>query len=427
MLSYYFRLALINVRRSPSLYGLVIVTLSLGVGLLCANLALVNSMASDPFPEKSANLYHISMNTWATEDPNEEPFYIIRYRDGKAILESETPKNAAVFYYTGAYVRDAESTSLSRQKAYIRATSPGFFGLTNAPFAYGKGFDTTQGKGIVIGDSMNRKLFGGGDSVGKSVELEGEIYSIIGVLKPWHLRPLYYHVTDGNAYNKTEDFFIPLDTALDNDLPIYARSSSSESYNKSSETKDRNVFYIQAWVELENQGAVSAMQSYLDNYSQSLKDAGEHPNDILNELHDLNTWLDKNKIVDERIVAFTYATVLFLFVCVFNASSLLLARFHGAKFEIGLRRAIGASNRQMLIQGLVESTVVGLISAIIALGFSWVFLKISVEFLPRLTNIAVLDTRILIAGVAIAIVTANLSALYPLIRANRYTISAELK
>jgi putative ABC transport system permease protein len=74
MLSYNLKLALQNFKRAPSLYFLVLLTLSIGVGLLCANLALVSSMTGDPIPEKSDKLFHVSMNTWPNDQPQENPF-----------------------------------------------------------------------------------------------------------------------------------------------------------------------------------------------------------------------------------------------------------------------------------------------------------------------------------------------------------------
>lgn len=427
MLKYYVQLAFENIKRAPTLYLLVILTLSLGVGLLCANLALVNSMASDPIPHKSDRLFHVSMNTWVNENPHVQPLHIIRYRDAMQILKSDIPVNTAIFFVSNAYARDANAADLSRSRAVIRATNPGFFKLTDAPFAFGNAFTHINAKEVVIGDDLNNKVFGGGNNVGKSIELAGEIFTVVGILKPWDLRPLFYHVTENRAFNPTEDVFLPLETALDYDMSIGARSSSTDNWRVSSDTRDRNVFYMQAWVELEKPSDKSAFENYLTNYSQSLKESGEHPNEIINDLHDVNEWMEKNNVVDQRIIAFTIATLLFLCVCVFNASSLLLSKFHAAKFEIGLRRAIGASNQQMLVQGLVESTIVGVIASAIALVFSWLFLKASIEFLPMLTNIAVLDIEVLAWGVGIAIIASNISVIYPLIRANRYTISAELK
>lgn len=427
MLSYYFKLALLNFRRAPFLYLLVIATLSIGVGLLSANLALVNSMASDPIPEKSDRLFHISMNTWPTENPHQEPLYILRYRETQAILESDIPTHTAVSYVSAGYVRDADSDSLKRTSATIRATSPGFFQTFNTPFAYGNGFSSDSGQDIVIGHHLNQTLFAGKNSVGNTIELEGVLFTIVGVLAEWQPRPLYYHATDNREFELSEDLFVPIETAIDQNWPAHARSSSTESWQEMQHTRDRSVYYLQAWVQLDTQAQKDDFKQFLDNYSQALKDGGQHPLDIRNELHDVNQWLASLNVVDQKLLAFTMATGLFLFVCVFNASSLLLSKFHAAKFEIGLRRALGASKRQMFWQGWVESTVLGLLASLMSLVLSWVFLKLSTEMLPALQNLAVLDPKVMIFGVILAIVTANLSALYSLYRANRYTISAELK
>jgi len=427
MLRYNLKLALQSFKRAPSLYFLVLLTLSVGVGLLSANLALVNAMAGDPIPEKSDKLFHVSMNTWPTDRPPAEPLHILRYRDAKKIFESDIPKHSAIFYASGVYARDSKSNSLQRFDSSVRATTSGFFALTNAPFAYGSGFVKNLGMEVVIGAELNNKIFAGKNSVGETLELDGELLTIVGVLKPWSLRPLFYHATEGRAFNLTDDIYAPIETAIDLGWSIHARSSSTDNSNGVEFTRDLNVFYLQAWVELANKADVALFQHYLNNYSQSLKNAGEHPLDIRNELRDVNTWLLEQNIVDQKILAFTLASVLFLCVCVFNASSLLLSRFHSAKFEVGLRRAIGASNKHMLIQGVTESALLGIIAGITSMLLSWLFLKLSIQFLPDLANLAILEPKILILGMLLALGTAIFSALYPLYRANRYAISAELK
>lgn len=427
MFLYNLRLALENFKRAKLLYALVALTLALGIGLLSANIALINSMMSDPIPHKSEQLFHVSMNTWPQSEPHEEPFYILRYRDASKILEAESAERAAVFFGSGGYIRDAESSSLARTNVSIRATTHGFFALADTPFLYGNAFATDNIFEVVLGDNANNRIFGGGNSVGKSIELNGKHYKVVGVLKPWHLRPRFYHITENQAFFTTDDIFLPLETALDENLPIHGRSSSTDSWYKASDTRDRNVYYLHAWVELSNQQNKMAFQNYLDGYAQSLKDAGEHPNQILNVLHDVNEWIDDRNIVDKRIIAFAIVSVLFLLVCVFNASSLLLARLHAAVFEHGLRRAIGASKYQLMAQGMIESTFLGLITGLLGLLLAYVFLAMSVSFIPAVRNIAVLDVNVMIGGVIVAIIVTNLSNLYPLIRVNHRTISAELK
>ena len=428
LLPYYFKLALKNFKRAPTLYALVLLTLSIGVGLVCANYALISVMSGDPIPEKSDKLIHISMNNWPNEHPShDQPLHILRYADGTMIEESTIPTHSAVFYETSIYVRDAESTSLSRVSGKVRATTHGFFNLTNAPFMYGSGFEENNGQVVVIGYEMNQQVFGGGNNVGKTLEVGGEPFTLVGILEPWNLRPKFYHVTENRAFDGTDDLFIPLETAIDQNWRAQARTSAADGWQHMPQTRDRDVYYLQAWGELPSADKQAEFQLYLDNYSQTLKDAGRHPLEIRNELNNVNQWLTKQDVVDEKILAFSIATFLFLIVCVFNASSLLLSRFHAGKFEVGLRRAIGASKQQVFMQGAVESTLLGLMISIAAVSLSGLFLVLSTEMLPNLENLAVLNGNTLIAGVVLSIITANLSSVYSRYRANRYSISAELK
>lgn len=427
MFSYYLKLALYNIKRSALVNFLVILTIAIGVGLVGTNLTLINTMTKNPIEHKSDRLFHISMNTWANENPYEQPLHILRYRDTQKILAYEGAKNLVVSYLTGTYTRAEEAETLKREHALIRATTTDFFGLTEAPFAYGTGFDNNNSRSVVIGHELNMQLFDGQNSVGKKLEFEGQLFTISGVLKPWNLRPLFYHLTEGRAFSDTEDIFMPLETAIDLNLYPYARSSSTDSIESISTSREQNIFFYQAWVEFDKASDVKGFQTYLDGYSQELKDAGEHPNDIRNELNNLDAWLVKQDLVDDQVVALFVASLLFLVVCIFNASSLLLSRFHAAKFEIGLRRAIGANKMHLLQQNLVESLLLGAIAGVTTLLLSWVFLEVSISFLPHLEKLAHTELKLHFAAIGLAMLTTVLSALYPMYRMSRYSISAELK
>lgn len=427
MFNYYLKLALYNIKRAALVNFLVVFTIAIGVGLISANLTLVNTMMSNPVAEKSDRLFHISMNTWPDDDPQEEPFHILRYRDTLPILNYSGGKHKMVSYTTSTYSRAAESETLKRYQSIIRATTKDFFAITNAPFAYGTGFTEDNSQSLVIGHRLNMKLFNGENSVGKKIELEGQEFVVSGVLKPWQLRPRFYHPTEGMAFNRTEDLFMPLETVIDLGLFPHGRASSTERVNELHESREKSMYYLQAWIEFDQSSEVTDFQTYLDAYTQGLKDAGEHPNEIINDLDDVQTWLEKQDLVDDQIIALLVASILFLIVCIFNASSLLLSRFHAAKFEIGLRRAIGANKGHLLQQNLVESLLLGVMSGLLALALAWSFLEVSVVFLPHLKNLVSFELPILIGGIALAILTTTLSAIYPMYRMSRYTISAELK
>lgn len=427
MLNYYFRLALYNIRRAPLLYALVIITIAIGVGALLANLALIRTMTADPIPEKSDKLFHISMNTWDDVQQLQQPKPISRYADMKAIEDSGIATHFIMTYFSASYVRVADSSIPGRHFAGIRAVSPDFFPAMSAPFAQGAGFTEALAEEIVLGHAFNQELFGDSNSIGKQIDIDGKPYTVVGVLKPWNLRPKFYTVGYGIDFSEDDDLFIPVETALDANLRPRLQISSSEHWSDMSEARDKFVYFFHGWVQLDSDAQRHELQRFMDGYSQQMKEAGKHPLPIINKLHDVPQWIKEMEVVDERVLAFSIATALFLLVCLFNSSSLLLARYESTIFETGLQRALGASKKQVFSQGAMESIVVGLISALLALVLGWLFLKVSVTFLPDLERMAVIDAGIVGIGIAIALITTFLCSVYPLWRTSQRSISLELK
>lgn len=426
MLYYYLKLSLLNIRRAPTLYGLVLLTLAIGLGAFIANVAMINIMGQDPIPGKSHRLFHVSMNTWEGDSPGREPFDIMRYEDAKAILDANVSSRTAVTYFSIIYPRSGDAPSLTRYRSTMRSTTLDFFTMMQAPFRFGGGFSDNSANEVVLSQRLNETLFAGENSVGRSVDIQDQLLTVVGVLEDWPMRIRFYHPQSG-VFDGTEDIFLPLETALNMNIYNQVQTSSSDFYDSMSDTRSRNVYFLQTWVELLTPQEQTAMQRWLDSYAQNLKDTDRHPNDILNELHNVNEWMEVQQVVDTRIVAFGIASFLFLVVCLFNASSLLLARYESGQFETALKRALGVSRNQLIAQGLVESVLVGLTSGLAALLLSWLFLQISKYFVSDLDSIAHIEGTTVLYGIAIALLTAIACMFYPLLAASRKSISGVLK
>jgi putative ABC transport system permease protein len=427
MFNYYLKLSIRNLSRNRLFFILMITTLAVGVGVFLANIAIIKSMSSDPIAHKSERIFNVSINIWPNENPDAELIEVMRYDDAMHLLNNEIATHTMVHYQSAVYARDIDTTSLSRHKAVVRATTPEFFGLTDAPFAFGGSWQQDHAKQIVIGDTLNQDIFGGGNTVGKILEIDGQPFEIVGVLKPWYLKPVFYNAAFRQAFSTTDDIYAPIETALDNEWAINLRNMSTESINSVSDSRGKNSFFIQSFVQLDTPAQKQEMQHYLDNYSQHRKQQGEHLRANDNRLLDVNQWLKHQEVVDERMLAFGLATSLFLAVCIFNASSLLLARYHSARFETGLRRAVGARMKDVFYQGLVESLLIGFCCAVLALLFGWVFLQISITLFPALERTSDIDATLFVAGIAIALITSFISMIYPLIRSCQTSLSTTLK
>ncbi len=426
MFNYYLKLSLRNLTKHRLFFSLMIASLAVGVGVFVANIAIIKSMANDPLPHKSDKVFNVSLNIWTNDNPNAKLLHIMRYDDAMHLLNNEIATHTMVHYQSQVYTRAVDSKSLSRVQAIVRATTPGFFPLTDAPFAFGGAWQNDRAQQVVISDSLNKQLFNGINSVGKHIDVDGKPLEIVGVLAPWQLKPKFYQAAR-EPFTPTDDIFAPLETAMDNEWSVRVQNMSTELIKTVSDSRGKNAFFLQAFTQLDTPEQKMEMQNYLDNYSDLRKEAGEYLRANDNRLLDVNQWLEFNKVVDEQMLAFGLASSLFLAVCIFNASSLLLARYHSARFESGLRRAVGARVKDLFYQGLVESTLIGAMCAVLALVFSWVFLQLSISLFPALENTSDIDIGLIVIAISIALISSFLSMVYPLLSSCRQSLSTVLK
>ena len=125
--------------------------------------------------------------------------------------------------------------------------------------------------------------------------------------------------------------------------------------------------WIQLWVELPDASARERMQAFIDSYWAEQRKSGRFQRPRNNRLTDVKQWLLDQHVVenDDRIlVGLAFA---FLVVCLINTVGLLLAKFLNGAALTGVRRALGASRRQVFIQHMVETGVLAAAGALLGL------------------------------------------------------------
>ena len=297
MFSYYLQLGLHSLKRNPVLTALMVIGIGLGIAASMTTLTVLHLMGSDPIPWKSDKLHYVQLDNWDVNQPyydDGRPPDQVTYRDAVALMEAGKADKQSAMYKLAMPVQP-ENPEIKPFRALGRVAYTDFFGMFEPPFRFGSPWgaseDASHARVIVLGKEINEKLFGGQDSVGKSVRLDGNDYRVVGVLGDWNLRFRYYDVTNG-AFADPDEFFIPFTTAID----LKQRASGNNScFSPSGDGwdayLDSDCVWIQMWVQLDSAHGLEEYKSFLDNYVNEQKKLGRFQRPLNNRLLDVNGWM----------------------------------------------------------------------------------------------------------------------------------------
>jgi putative ABC transport system permease protein len=193
-------------------------------------------------------------------------------------------------------------------------------------------------------------------------------------------------------------------------------------------------------VELPDSASRERMQTLMDSYWAEQHKSGRFPRPRDNRLTPVDQWLEDQGVVrnDNRVlVGVAFA---FLAVCLLNTVGILLAKFLNAAAISGIRRALGASRRQIFAQHLVEVSVLATVGAVLGLllgglglwGIHWLYASTDsvgagVGDRGGMQLLTHFDLASVIWAVVLAVVSAVAAGLYPAWRIGRVSPSVYLK
>ena len=320
--------------RNPGFALIAMVTLALGIGANTAIFSVVHTTLLQPLPyAHPEQLVELRQTESA---PGDYPLTGEDYLDWRA--QNSTFRDMSLYSWPiGMNASGAEAP----EAVSVIATQANFFQLLGVSPQIGRAFAAGEDrKGadrvVLVSDAFWKTHFGAGrDALGKTLELNSNPYTIIGVMPAWFRGP-------GDA-----DLWVPLDMSLEN---IGRRGSHSW----------RGIGRIKAGVTLEQ--ARADLRAIAERLEKQFPGSNRNVDAVVIPMRE---WL-VGGFRDQLWIMFGAVGLVLLIACA-NVANLLLARSTSRRREIAVRTALGAARARLLRQLLTESLLLSLLGGMVGI------------------------------------------------------------
>lgn len=428
MFSYYLQQSIRSLARYRIITCMLIIAIGLGIGASMTMITVIHVMTKDPVPAISENLFYPHINAsppgWQGTAGNS-----FTRDDAFNLLDAHKADRQAAMAGGRALVHPPDGRSLP---FYVRGhlVTAEFFSMFDAPFQSGAEWTSQQDRErhrvVVLNGELAGKLFGSADPIGATISLDNADYRVIGVLSNWHPQPLFYGGLSGDyAFGEGDQFFIPLQTALDKNMQIGGGMSCWSSADDP--RKGDQCEWLQFWVRLESPERRAAYLQFFNSYWSDQQRHGRMLRRPDPRLDPLMGRLRQLELVPADVSRQLFLAQLFLAVCLLNAVGLLLAKFLQMTPQISIRRALGAKKRDILAQLLNEAAVVGVLGGALGCALAALGLGLIRAQPDRYAQLAHLDASMLALTLGLAIFSSLAAAAIPAWRACQVPPALELK
>ncbi|QYJ74625.1 ABC transporter permease [Shewanella sp. FJAT-52076] len=415
MFSHYLDLAWRSIRKTPMMSLLMVFAISIGIGITIMTLNVHQLMANNPAGDRSDKLY--SVNLWSQGPDSWDEFAVnLSFQDVMNLRKSDAAPRKAAMIATGMALTST-NPEVEPKLEHVRATDRDFFAMFSVPFLFGgpweAGADSEPARVVVIGKTINDALFQGKNSVGEVVYLDNKPFRVVGVIDDWRVLPKFYDLHNGPT-NDTEKLFIPFSLVEQEKYDPWGNVSGWK--YEDGDLFNTEKVWIQFWAELNTPAELENYRNFLDGYVDSQQQLGRFTDMSRSSwvrLNDVAHHLKDNKVVPEDNQILIGLSLLFLLVCLVNILGLMLSKFLKRAPEVGVRRAIGASKRQIFAQHLVEVGLVGMLGGCFGLLWAWGALHYLASRFALDDALTRLDPSIWFIAPGIAIGSAILAGMYP--------------
>lgn len=388
--------------KRPGFTFVAIITLALGIGASTAIFSVVNAVLLRPLPYPEADRL-VAISERSLEDPVISVGYpdYLDWRARQSVFEEMSARMPMGGVIVGAN---------EPERVIGRLVTSSFFSTLRVQPMLGRAFTEAEDKPgaqpvMVISFGLWQRQFGGADdAIGKSINYNGEPWTVIGVMPSWFD---FYGRTNIN-----NDVFTPLGRL-----------------NQQEFMRDRNSHLVQVTARLKPGVTIEQAQSELNSISAQL--ATEYPSSNTGIGVTMRSFLD-DYVGDSRsaLRVISLAVAFMLLIAGANVANLMLARATSRRREIALRLALGASRwrivRQLLVEALLLSMLGSAIGILLATWGADLFSKLSTPEMSRMDEVSI-DGRVLGFTVLITLIVGVLSGLFPALQSSRFGLNETLK
>ena len=363
----------------------VVKVVSLGEGLKHQIVGQIDNLGSSVLTVRSGNL--------VTQTNNSNSLNLLAFFSASTLTKKDVASLEALPSVASVAPIDfvggsASSGGKQQDNVYVVGTTGTLANIMHLDVAYGGFFDNSEADQhyAVIGKNIAQQLFGEVNPAGESLTVGGQSFVVQGVLAPTAGGLLSVAQTDFNSA-----IFIPFGTAQTlsngntNILQILVKSKSP------------NVAPT----------ITAANQTLLANHS------GQQDFTVLKQYELLNLAGGVLNNISHFIVGIASISLLVGGICIMD---IMLASVSERTREIGIRKAIGATNAQILNQFLIEGLALTITGGLIGVIAS----LITIEILRVYTSLQpVITLPIMVLAVVVSVIIGIIFSVVPALKAAR--------
>ncbi len=391
-------------RKNPTFTAIAVLTLALGIGANTALFSVVNGVLLNPLPYAQPDQL-VSLAQTLPPFPQFSISYpnFLDWTRMNRTFQAMAAYRPSEFNLTG-------SDEAQRVKAVMVSAS--FFPVLGITPALGRNFSPAEDRpdgtpvAILSAGFWKSKFAGSWEVVGKTLTLDGQEYTVIGVL------PEAFYFCCENTNFRLGDVYVPVGAW---NVPWVRDRGAHPGLYAVGRLKDG----------VTAEQARQDMSEIARNLAEAYPDANKNAGIAL-------TPLKEQMVGDVRLMLLMllWAVGFVLLIACANIANLLSARSVGRTREFAIRAALGASRGRVTRQLLVESVLLGLAGGALGLSVAVWATKAGLAALPQalpLAGTVRVDQRVLLFTLVVSVFSGVLFGLIPIWQISRTDAHETLK